>query len=283
MDDASLMKIFVSLAFILFIITAPSARVFGEDQKIHLFSYYLQESTTIDTSTLEGQSKARQFFRSRDSGKTYPMDPKLLRLIDKIEDHFQVRQVEVISGYRSQAFNRELKATGHHVAGESYHTRGMAADIHLDEISEEALRDFALGLKEGGVGYYPSLHMVHVDVGPVRTWEEDSPRKEWVGFRNPSVPGTLTVKPDRTFQKKLTSLTIETQGVKIKPVISVEFFDRTAWKEVTSFKVPSTSGIVSLLPYRAILQKLPEGKFRFKASIDDEQVQYSNEFYFKRK
>ena len=32
------------------------------------------------------------------------------------------------------------------------------------------LREAALRLKAGGVGYYPDRHFVHLDVGPVRHW-----------------------------------------------------------------------------------------------------------------
>jgi uncharacterized protein YcbK (DUF882 family) len=32
------------------------------------------------------------------------------------------------------------------------------------------LRDAALDLREGGVGYYPRSGFVHVDTGPVRCW-----------------------------------------------------------------------------------------------------------------
>ncbi|MEJ2247676.1 MAG: DUF882 domain-containing protein [Acidobacteriota bacterium] len=33
-----------------------------------------------------------------------------------------------------------------------------------------ALRRAAYKLKKGGVGYYPKLRFVHIDVGPIRYW-----------------------------------------------------------------------------------------------------------------
>jgi uncharacterized protein YcbK (DUF882 family) len=37
-------------------------------------------------------------------------------------------------------------------------------------ISAAHLRDAALALHRGGVGYYAASHFVHVDVGRVRRW-----------------------------------------------------------------------------------------------------------------
>ncbi len=254
------------------------------DGKIALYTYYLKERVEVryregDKIIPEGVKKIAKIFRSRDSESTHPIDTRLIELLDQIEDHFGVRQVEIISGYRSQAFNRELKATGHHVANESLHTKGAAADIHLDEISEEALRDYAESLREGGVGYYPSLNMVHVDVGPVRIWVEGAPRKAWVGEKNESAPVTLTVVPDRSVGKKaLHALRIEGEGT-IDPKVEIEFFDRGIWTVLG--KIDSR---IPLREQKEAFEKLPFGKFRLKARVSGrpDLFQYSNEFYFKK-
>src|SRR5579885_2922894 len=162
-----------------------AAAVFGHaalaaesgDGTLNLYTYYLKGGVRIqyrdgDRLLPDALKKIEKLFRSRDSEQEMPIDSRLIELIDQIEDHFGVRQVEIISGFRSSAFNTELKATGHNVANESFHTKGMAADIHLDEINEKTWRDYALSLGKGGVGFYPSLDFVHVDVGPVRTWGE---------------------------------------------------------------------------------------------------------------
>lgn len=253
------------------------------DGKINFYVYHLNEA---DAVVLSDTKKIFHLFRSRDSESTFPIDPRLLELIDKIEDHFGVRQVEIISGYRSQAFNRELKETGHHVANESLHTKGMAADIHLDEITEEAVRDYALSLKRGGVGFYPSLHMIHVDVGPVRTWGEPAPRKTWVGEKNESVPITLTVTPDRTLKKELERLAIKLVGarhaVPLQNKITLQFFEKTDWKDMKQF--PLDAQIISLKPWKDDLKDLPFGKYRLRLITrgPPHEVQYSNEFYFKK-
>jgi uncharacterized protein YcbK (DUF882 family) len=45
-----------------------------------------------------------------------------------------------------------------------------AIDIRLPGIGTDRVRDAALQLKRGGVGYYRDSNFVHVDVGPVRRW-----------------------------------------------------------------------------------------------------------------
>jgi len=77
---------------------------------------------------------------------------------------------EIISGYRSPATNSMLRGQGHSVAERSLHMDGMAIDIRVPGRSLAALRNAALSLRAGGVGYYPKDQFVHIDVGRVRTW-----------------------------------------------------------------------------------------------------------------
>ena len=79
---------------------------------------------------------------------------------------------EVISGYRSPATNARLREAHENsgVASRSLHMQGMAIDIRLNGRSLSALRDTALSLRAGGVGYYPASDFVHVDVGRIRRW-----------------------------------------------------------------------------------------------------------------
>src|SRR4051794_38504868 len=48
--------------------------------------------------------------------------------------------------------------------------RGMAVDLRVADREPAAVRDAALGLGLGGVGYYPRPGVVHLDTGPVRRW-----------------------------------------------------------------------------------------------------------------
>ena len=84
---------------------------------------------------------------------------ELLNLLNRIRREWG-KPVLVNSGYRSPEYNATI--TG--AVANSYHTKGMAADIRPDDprlIPE--LQDLCLELnKEGGVGLYDSF--VHVDV-----------------------------------------------------------------------------------------------------------------------
>ena len=77
---------------------------------------------------------------------------------------------EVISGYRSPATNAQLRRQSTGVASHSQHMQGKAIDIRLSGFPTNKLRDYALSLKRGGVGYYAASDFVHVDTGPVRFW-----------------------------------------------------------------------------------------------------------------
>ena len=77
---------------------------------------------------------------------------------------------EIISGYRSPSTNAMLRARSKGVAKHSLHMKAMAIDVHLPGRDLAQLRNAALSLKMGGVGYYPRSNFIHVDVGPVRHW-----------------------------------------------------------------------------------------------------------------
>ena len=76
----------------------------------------------------------------------------------------------VISGYRAPQTNALLHERSAGVASKSLHMQGMAIDIRLPGRKLADLRDTALGMAGGGVGYYAKSDFVHVDVGRVRRW-----------------------------------------------------------------------------------------------------------------
>lgn len=105
--------------------------------------------------------------------KDRDMNPRLFDLLyqlDKAVGH-PGGQIDVVCGYRSPQTNALLHRTTGGVASHSMHILGDAIDIRIPGVSTLALRNAALRLHYGGVGYYPEHQFVHVDVGRVRQWE----------------------------------------------------------------------------------------------------------------
>lgn len=121
----------------------------------------------------EGARKVAQFMRDYRSGETRAMDPKLLDLLHNLGRKLGHKgPIHIISGYRSPATNRMLRARDSEgVARVSYHTQGKALDIRVPGVPLSKVWRAARELKAGGVGYYPESDFVHIDVGPVRTWQ----------------------------------------------------------------------------------------------------------------
>lgn len=76
----------------------------------------------------------------------------------------------VFSGFRSPTTNRMLASRSRSVATDSYHVKGMAADLHLKSRSVRQMSTAALKLGVGGVGRYSRSNFVHLDSGPPRDW-----------------------------------------------------------------------------------------------------------------
>ncbi|QDL92923.1 DUF882 domain-containing protein [Paroceanicella profunda] len=76
----------------------------------------------------------------------------------------------MISGYRSRKTNDMLRARSRGVASNSYHIKGMAADLRLRSRSVAQMYNAAYSCNAGGVGKYTHSNFVHMDCGPVRTW-----------------------------------------------------------------------------------------------------------------
>ena len=80
--------------------------------------------------------------------------------------------IDIVCGYRTPWTNNFLRTRSRHtgVAKDSQHVQAKAIDIRIPGVRTRQLRDVAMSLEEGGVGYYPRSQFVHVDVGPVRRW-----------------------------------------------------------------------------------------------------------------
>jgi uncharacterized protein YcbK (DUF882 family) len=79
-------------------------------------------------------------------------------------------EIDIVCGYRTPWSNSYLREHSQGVALHSQHMEAKAIDIRIPGISTAKVRDAALSLQRGGVGYYAQSDFVHVDVGPVRHW-----------------------------------------------------------------------------------------------------------------
>jgi len=111
------------------------------------------------------------FLRDFRSGETHPIDPPLLDILQAINIRTgRDGDFEIISGFRSPATNEMLRSRSGGVAKRSLHMQGKAIDVRMTDLSTKGLREAALDLGLGGVGYYPQANFVHLDTGRFRTW-----------------------------------------------------------------------------------------------------------------
>ena len=97
---------------------------------------------------------------------------RLLEFLDFLEDALNPgAQITITSGYRNPEYNSGLRRRGGLAAKASLHQYGMAADLKIDGVPARDLWEHVKTLGFGGAGYYQG-EMVHIDVGPFRSWDE---------------------------------------------------------------------------------------------------------------
>jgi uncharacterized protein YcbK (DUF882 family) len=113
-----------------------------------------------------------RLLRDHRTDETTAMDPRLFDLLYDLQRRtgHPDAEIEVFSAYRSPKTNAMLRRTSRGVARKSLHMSGKAIDIRLSGCSNRRVKDTAIALGRGGVGYYPRSSFVHVDTGPVRSW-----------------------------------------------------------------------------------------------------------------
>jgi uncharacterized protein YcbK (DUF882 family) len=119
--------------------------------------------------------------------KTAPdefIHPRLIALLDYVQDELKGGMIKIVSGYRSPTYNEGLRKKGKLAAKTSMHIEGMAADIDIDGVDGKKLWEFVRSLDCCGAGYYHGKG-IHIDVGPSRFWDETSTGVEKdLGSRN---------------------------------------------------------------------------------------------------
>jgi uncharacterized protein YcbK (DUF882 family) len=144
---------------------------------LHLYHTHTNERLDIvyrrgngyDAAALQ---KLEYFLRDHRTGEVHSYDPRVFDLLRDLADSLgrPNAEIDVVCGYRTPWSNEFLRRRSRAVAQHSLHMRAMAIDIRLPGVTTRELRNAALLLHRGGVGYYEREQFVHVDVGRVRRW-----------------------------------------------------------------------------------------------------------------
>jgi uncharacterized protein YcbK (DUF882 family) len=125
-----------------------------------------------DTYIPSAVDRLDQFLRDHRTGDVIQLDRRVFDLLHDLTVAVGLpeSEIDIVCGYRTPWSNEFLRRTTVGVAQHSLHMQGEAIDIRIPGVPTAKLRDVALTLHRGGVGYYPESHFVHVDVGRVRRW-----------------------------------------------------------------------------------------------------------------
>lgn len=125
---------------------------------------------TFDSAALEKLNWHLRDWR-RDEPKR--MNPRLFDLLWEVHrESGSGGNINVVSAYRSPETNAMLRRRSRAVAKSSQHMQGNALDFYIRGQSMGQVREVAMRMQRGGVGYYPTANtpFVHLDVGSVRSW-----------------------------------------------------------------------------------------------------------------
>ncbi len=148
----------------------------GETKTIHLHNIHQNKTYNAnfyerDAYRLRGLFEVNKAFVDHRAHEMTRIDVGLINLLYEINLEVGLdKNFNIISGYRSEKTNANLAKKMRGVAKDSYHMQGKAVDIYMPNVRLSKIKDIAVGLKKGGVGYYPKSNFIHLDVGPVRRW-----------------------------------------------------------------------------------------------------------------
>jgi uncharacterized protein YcbK (DUF882 family) len=129
-------------------------------------------------------TEINHIFKCRRSGLEHDIDTRLVTILSHLSDHFEGKRIELLSGYR---FQRRTT---------SNHFHGTAADIRIPGVDPLKVRAFVSTLDSGGmgVGWYPKVGFVHVDV-------RQPPSYRWIDYSK-SNPDARDRQLPRGFKRK---------------------------------------------------------------------------------
>jgi uncharacterized protein YcbK (DUF882 family) len=158
--------------------------------RLRIYSINYKEEANVDIYNPDGSfdvdalAEVNHIFKCRRSGLEHDIDTRLITILSHIYDHFGGKRLELLSGYR---FQRRTT---------SNHFHGAAADIRIPGVDPRKIRSYAETLDSGGmgIGWYPRVGFVHVDVRPL-------PSYRWIDYSR-SNPDDRGRQLPRGFKRK---------------------------------------------------------------------------------
>ncbi len=158
--------------------------------KLRIYSLNYKDEVDVNIYNPDGSfdvqalAEISHAFKCRRSGLEHDIDTRLVTILSHIYDHFGGKRLELLSGYR---FQRRTT---------SNHFHGSAADIRIPGVDPRKIRSYAETLDAGGmgVGWYPRVGFVHVDV-------RQPPSYRWIDYSR-SNPDARDRQLPRGFKRK---------------------------------------------------------------------------------
>lgn len=154
----------------------------GAEHRLLLYNTHTAERVDIvyrrgDRYIPEALAKLDYFLRDHVTGDVRHFDPRLYDILSDLTASVghPGGEIDIVCGYRTPSTNASLRAHTTGVAKNSLHIQAEAIDLRMPGINTLKLREAALALRRGGVGYYPHSDFIHVDTGRVRQWCFDCP------------------------------------------------------------------------------------------------------------
>lgn len=152
-------------------------KAFSTEREVKIFTPALGESTRI-VYWVPGEGYIRDSLRElswamrdRRNNTARIYDPHVLDQLYALRLQLAYKNpTHILSGYRSPETNAMLRRSMRGVARDSLHMKAKAMDVRMPGISTSNIRNAAISLRAGGVGYYGRSNFVHIDSGQLRTW-----------------------------------------------------------------------------------------------------------------
>lgn len=159
----------------------PRAEIKGDmtkEGRLRLYRYRTGERVDVVFRNADGEydpealSAINRIMRCHYNGEETEIDIRVIEYLNALDNRIRggSNEISIVSGYRSKEYNDLLRKRSRRVAKHSLHLTGQAIDFQIPSAKLRKVRQAALKLGYGGVGYYPKGHFIHIDSGRFRWW-----------------------------------------------------------------------------------------------------------------